>query len=119
MFVRVCHICQQSYPEIHVVRYSEGPVYKRCKSERGAHRFCQYNNMDPSEQPHILRVLTQVEEILIARVNHILKVTHAPGGQYKYSGHTISFPQDISTIVESLPGHVKYIDFLIVSRHVT
>jgi len=55
--------------------------------------------MDPGEQPHILRVLTQVKEMLIAHVNPILQVTHAQGGQYKYSGHTNSFPQDISTIV--------------------
>ena len=55
--------------------------------------------MDPHEQPNILRVLTQVEYMLITRVNPILQVTHAQGGQYKYSGHTISFPQDIATIV--------------------
>jgi len=73
--------------------------------------------MDPREQPHILRVLTQVEEKVIPRVNPILQVTHARGGKYKYSGHTISFPQDISTIVQSLPQHVEDIDFLIVSRH--
>lgn len=48
--------------------------------------------MDPCEQPLFLRILTQVEEMLIARVNPILQVTHAHGGQYKYSGHTISFP---------------------------
>lgn len=73
--------------------------------------------MDPREKPHILRVLTQVEEIIIARVDPILQVTHARGGQYKYSGHTISFPQDISTIVQRIPRHVEDIDFLIVRRH--
>eukprot|EP01018_Ginkgo_biloba_P016121 Gb_08820 [translate_table: standard] len=51
--------------------------------------------MDPKEQPYVLAVLTQVEEMLIPRVSPILQVSHAPGGQYKYSGHTISFPQDI------------------------
>jgi hypothetical protein len=59
--------------------------------------------MDPGEQPHVLRVLTQVEEMLIAQVNPILQVTHAHGGKYKYSGHTISFPQDISMIAKNLP----------------
>ena len=80
--------------------------------------FFGYNSMDPGEKPHILRVVTQVEEILIARVNPILKVTHARGEKYKYSGHTISFPQDISTIAQSLPRHVEDLDFLIVTRHV-
>ena len=85
------------------MRHSKGPVCNRCKSERGAHHFCRYNSMDPGEQPNILRVLTQVEEMLIAHVNPILQVTHARGGKYKYSDHTISFPQDISTIVQSSP----------------
>lgn len=59
--------------------------------------------MDPREKPHILGVLTQVEEMLIICVNPILQVTHARGGKYKYSGHAISFPKDISTIVQSIP----------------
>jgi hypothetical protein len=33
------------------------------------------------------------------RVSPLLQVSHAQGGQYKYSGHTISFPQNINTIV--------------------
>jgi hypothetical protein len=59
--------------------------------------------MDTGDQPHVLNVLTQVEEMLIERVNPKLQVTHACGGQYKYSGHTISFPQDISMIAKNLP----------------
>ena len=73
--------------------------------------------MDLGEKPHILRVLTQVEEILIARVNLILQVTHARGGKYKYSGHKISFPQDIYTVAQILPRHVEDLEFLIVRRH--
>lgn len=118
-FVQMCHIFQESYPRIHVLRHSEGPICRRCKSERGAHHFCRYNNMDLGEKPHILRVLTQVEEMLIARLNHILQVIHDRGGKYKYIGHTIIFPQDISTIVQSLPRYVEDIDFLIMRRHVT
>ena len=58
--------------------------------------------MDPGIQPHVLSFLTQVEEMLITRVNPIIQVTHARGGQLKYSGHTIGFPQDITNIVTSL-----------------
>lgn len=75
--------------------------------------------MDPGEQPHILRFLTQVEEFLIACVNPIFQVTHARCGKYKYIGHTLSFRQDISTIIQSIPRHVKDIDFLFVRRHVS
>ena len=73
--------------------------------------------MDLGDQPHVLNVLTQVEEMLIARVNPILQVTHARGGQYKYSGHTISFQQDISTILKHLPRRVEHLDILIVRIH--
>ena len=63
--------------------------------------------MDPGNQPCELARLTQIQEMLISCVNPILQVTHARGGQYKYSDHTISFPQDISTIAMSLAilGH--------------
>jgi predicted Fe-S protein YdhL (DUF1289 family) len=108
---QMCHVFQESYPGIQVVRGSEGPICKRCKKERGSHHFSRWNHMDPGEKPHVLRVLTQVEEMLIARVNPILQVTHARGGKYKYSGHTISFPQDISVIARNLPDVLKTLTF--------
>ena len=72
--------------------------------------------MDPGKQPLVLSILTQVEEMLIARVNPILQVTHACGAQYKYSGHTISFPQDIVSIAKTLPRRIEDLDILIVRR---
>lgn len=72
--------------------------------------------MDPCEQPNVLQLLTQVEDMLIAHVNPILQVTHAHCGQYKYSGHTISFPQDITTITKYFPHKIKYLDLIIVLR---
>ena len=59
--------------------------------------------MDPGIQPPILAALTHVEEMLISSTNPVLQVTHAHGGQYKYFGHTIFFPQDISNITKYLP----------------
>ena len=54
--------------------------------------------------------------MLIAFFNPILQVTHACGGQYKYSNHTISFPQDISTIATSLPRFLADMDILVVCK---
>ena len=59
--------------------------------------------MDPDIQPPVLAALTQVEEMLISHANLVLQVTHAHGGQYKYSRHTIYFPWDISNIAKYLP----------------
>ena len=72
--------------------------------------------MDLGEQPLVFPVLTQVEEIVIAWVVPILQVTHARGGKYKYSGHTISFPQDINSIAKILPHQIEVLDILIVKR---
>ena len=67
--------------------------------------------MVPREQPHILKILTQVEEMLIALINPILQVTHAHGGKYKYSGHTICFPQDISMVAKNFPDVFQSLTF--------
>ena len=44
----------------------------------------------------------------------ISHATHAHGGQYKYSGHTICFPQDISNIATYLSHVVSELDILVV-----
>ena len=72
--------------------------------------------MDLGEQPEVLTILTQDEEILIAWVNPILKVKHDPGGQYKYSDQTIYFPQDISSIAKKFPQCVEELYFLILRK---
>jgi hypothetical protein len=91
----MCYVCQESYAAMKVYCTSERPICNRCRQEIGIHRFSSSNNMDLGCQPQELANLTQVEEMLIARVNPILQVTHATGGQYKYKGHTISFPQHV------------------------
>ena len=70
--------------------------------------------MDLRNQLAVLAVLTQVEEMFISRANPILQVTHAHGGQYKYSGHTICFPQDISNLATYIPHLVSSLNILIV-----
>ena len=72
--------------------------------------------MDRKAQPKELANLTQVEEMLIARVSPILQVTHATGGQLKYRGHTISFPQNIESVAKKLPHLVKDLPIIIVHR---
>ena len=88
----MCCVCQESYARMKVYHTNEGPICNRCCQEIGIHSISSTNTMDPGCQPPELANLTQVEEMLIAHVNPILQVTHAIGGQYKYKGHTISFP---------------------------
>ena len=54
--------------------------------------------------------------MLISRANPVLQVTHAHGGQYKYSRHTICFPQDIPNIAKYLPHLISELGILIVGK---
>ena len=72
--------------------------------------------MDPGTQPHVLEDLTQVEEMLIARPSPILQVMHSIGGQYKYQGHTISFPDVIKDVAKTLPRHINNLDLMVIVR---
>ena len=74
------------------------------------------NHTDPGFQPHVLQDLTQVEEMLIARASPILQVMNSIGGQYKYRGHTISFPQEIKDVAKTLPQHINNLDLMVVVR---
>jgi hypothetical protein len=112
----MCYICQECYLRMKVFRTSEGLVCNRCRQEKGKNRFSTLNNMDPGPQPEELANLTQVEEMLIARVSPILQVTHATGGQYKYKGHTISFPQNIEHVSNILPHTIDNLPIIIVRR---
>lgn len=54
--------------------------------------------------------------MLIARIAPVLQVSHAKGGQYKYIGHTINFPKDISEIVNTLPRKFQHLEIVIIRR---
>jgi hypothetical protein len=110
------HVFHEYYPRIQILRGSEGPICKRRKSEKGSHSFSHWDKMNPTDQTHVIGLLTQVEDMLIEHVNPILQVTHACGGKYTYSGHTIIFVQDISMIERNLPRHVEHLDIFIVKR---
>jgi len=84
--------------------------------KKNGHHFSILNNMDPGEQLVCLKILTQIEEMLIARVSPVIQVTYERGAQLKYISHTIYFPQDISSITTQLPRHLDAVDILIVNK---
>ena len=114
--VQLCHPRQGSYAGIQVCNSSTGPMCMQCLREGPNHRFLARNHMDPGDQPHVVEDLTQVEEMLIARASPILHVMHSIGGQYKYRGHTISFPQEIKDVAKTLPRHINNLDLMVVVR---
>lgn len=69
--------------------------------------------MVPSPVPKELQRLTQIDEMLIARVFPIISVFTKPGGQRAYKGHCINFPQDIQHVADSLPRYPKELPIIL------
>lgn len=114
--IQMCHVFEESYPNIHVVNTDTSPMCTRRRKEGSCHRFLAQNRMDPGSQPRVLADLTQVEEMLVEGVSPILQVMHSVGDQFKYRGHTIGFPQEIKSIANILPRQIRDLNVLIVVR---
>lgn len=53
--------------------------------------------------PDVLKDLSLIEQLLIARVHPVVQVYRLVGGQTGYSGHVINFFQDVREVATSLP----------------
>ena len=69
--------------------------------------------MDPGEVPAFLPQLSQLEEIVIARAHVQIVVKRYQGHQYRYSGHCVTFLQNIVKTVSVLPNLPEELDILI------
>ena len=58
--------------------------------------------MDPGEVPDELQDLTEIEEMLIARVFPVMSIYRLRGGQHGYRGNVINFPQDVQEFCTKL-----------------
>lgn len=70
--------------------------------------------MDLKPQLEDLAKLNQVEEMLIVSVSPILQLAHAIGGQYRYKGHMISFPQNVEHVLQILLHTIYHLLIIIV-----
>jgi ATP-dependent DNA helicase PIF1 len=71
------------------------------------------NNMDPGGVPAHLPTLTQVEEMVIARSHVQMLLKRVRGHQYQYSGHCVSFMQNIVKTVSILPNLPSELDIVL------
>ena len=78
------------------------------------------NQMDPGVLPAHLPTLTQVEEMVIARSHVQMVLYRYRGHQYHYSGHCVSFMQNMIKTVDMLPNLPSELDVMILrpSDHV-
>jgi hypothetical protein len=71
------------------------------------------NMMDPGPIPPDLPALTQVEEMVIARAHVQMLVKRVRGHQYQYTGHCVTFMQDIVRTVSVLPNLPSELDIVL------
>ena len=113
MIILKCGICNEAW---HVkCKYKSKYICARCKKDKCMPRkFSNENFMNPGKVPAELKSLTQIEEMLIARVLPMMRVYIKPGGQRAYSGHCINFAQNISEIANLLPHFPNDLPVIIV-----
>ena len=108
-----CPTCNESFPSITLVKGE----CRRCYTEKGSpKKFSTDNNMDPGEVPEELQGLTEIEEMLIARVFPVMSVYKLRGGQHGYRGNVINFPQDVQEFATKLPRSPSSLEVLVVRR---
>jgi len=82
---------------------------KRCRAwDKNIHPgepffFSHGNHLDVGVVPRQLPSLTQVEEMVIARVHVFVNVMQIRGQQYLYRGHVVHFLRDVGKIYDQLP----------------
>ena len=108
----VCDICSEIGFEMNLRR--EGPdndlqIYPRCLKDRQKRThhidlFSAANNMDPGPVPQHLPQLSMAAELLVARAHITMSLWRYRGQQYQYSGHIVSYMQNVPKIVSRLPS---------------
>ena len=116
---RQCSVCKETWPTKQ--NLSKDParyVCHRCTRDKKSPKvYSAENDMDPGIVPPQLQGLTQIEEMLIARVCPIMSVYRKHGGQRGYRGHVLNLPQDIQSFLNSLPSRASDLPVLVLRRH--
>lgn len=110
-----CNSCNRRW--FNLVEKQTGMCASCSDLSKPVRKFSITNNMDPGTQPMVLGDLTMVEEMLISLVHPVIQLYKLKGNQYGYRGHVISFPQDITEVITSLPRSLEFFsDIVIVGR---
>ena len=98
-------------------------IFNECQQcKKNSRKFTAANNMDPGIVPIELQDLTFVEQLLIARVQPVMRVYRIKSrgipGQYAYKGNIINIGQNITEIINSLPRTPSTLSVVVVRREV-
>jgi hypothetical protein len=98
------------------MRLKDGVCYACFLKDKGGQMpflFSADNEMDPGAVPAHLPVLTQIEEMVIARSHVQMMIKRYRGHQYHYTGHCVSFAQEIIKTVSILPNLLEELDIIL------
>jgi hypothetical protein len=90
--------CAQCKARWFDMKLKDGICYNCVLKDKGGqtfHLFSAENKMDPGIVPAHLPALTQIEEIVIAQSHVQMMIKRYQGHQYHYTGHCVSFAQEI------------------------
>ena len=115
-----CDRCHEKWFNLRLKRLPSENVCSRCRGRdtpgkrgNGPCLMSAQNHMDPGDVPSHLPQLTQIEEILIARVHSAVELWQARGQQWKYKGHVIHFLRDVAKVYDQLPLLPEDIDVVL------
>jgi hypothetical protein len=120
--METCSRCNERWFQMHLATQGDDiGVCKACVRDAKSLKypsepflFGDANNMDPGAVPEHLPTLTEVEEMIIARVHVHLQVARVRGQQYRYTGHVVCFGQNTPKTWKQLPLLPAELDILIV-----
>lgn len=111
--METCSRCRERWFEMDLKDAVCHSCYLRDKSALTPFLMSVDNEMDPGDVPAHLPVLTQVEEMIIARSHVQMFVHRYRGHQYHYSGHCVSFIQSTVRTVSVLPNLPSELDIVL------
>ena len=115
---RKFHICEKCNELDFIEATVEvGRLYKCKRCTKDPITFSKRNGMDPGAVPEALNGLTQVEQLLIAQIIPMMTIVRlSSGGQFGYRGNVINLPQDLPSLVTTLPRRVSDTDIIVIRK---
>ena len=115
---RLCSVCHEVWPARACLQVDlQNYICTRCKRDKHDTKlFSVGNDMHPGEVPPCLKGMSQVEEMLIARVCPIMSVYRKHGGQRGYKGHVLNLPQDVQGFLNCLPPDICQLPVMVIRR---
>lgn len=109
-----CKICSRGWFDLKCDTNNVCYYCLKFKNDTSLNPFTSENLMLPGDQPPELKMLSPVEEQLIALVHPVISVYRLKSGQFGFSGNVINFAQNINTISLLLPHSIDYISNYII-----